>query len=148
MSILYNWPMNMFKPTAAKTPDEYLEMLPEPEKTETKKVFELIKDEMPKDKPYIISGMIGFRSEHYKSKSGRVGDWPLIALASRKNYISLYICAADGKQYVAEKYKDKLPKASIGRSCIRFKKMEDIDTNLLRKIINEASKLGMTFTTN
>ncbi|MBP9716967.1 MAG: DUF1801 domain-containing protein [Candidatus Levybacteria bacterium] len=137
--------MNMFKPSLAKTPEEYLEMLQEPDKTETKKVFELITEEMPKDKPYIVSGMIGFRSEHYKTRSGREGDWPLIALASRKNYISFYVCATEGDQYIAEKYRKDFPYASIGRSCIRFKKMEDIDTNLLRKIIKEANKLGMTF---
>ncbi len=139
--------MNMFNATSAKTPEEYLEMLSEPEKTETEKVFELIKEEMPGDKPYIISGMIGFRSEHYKSKSGREGDWPLIALACRKNYISFYVCAAEGNQYIAEKYQKDLPKASIGRSCIRFKKIEDVDNKVLRKIIKEANSLGMTFAT-
>ena len=137
--------MNMFKPTLAKTPEEYIKMINEPERSEVIKLFELIKEEMPKDKPFIISGMIGFRSEHYKSKSGREGDWPLVALASRKNYISFYVCAAEGDEYIAEKYKKDFPYASIGRSCIRFKKMEDIDTNLLRKIIKEANKLGMTF---
>lgn len=140
--------MNMFKPTAAKTPEEYIQMIPEPEKTQVRKLFELIKEEMPKDKPFIVSGMIGFRSEHYKSKSGREGDWPLIALAGRKNYISFYVCAAQGNEYIAEKYKKDLPKASIGRSCIRFKKMEDVDSNLLRKIIKEANRLGMTFATS
>ncbi len=138
----------MFKPTAAKTPEDYLNMLPEPEKSETKKVFNLIKEEMPNDKPYIISGIIGFRSGHYKTKSGREGDWPLIALASRKNYISFYVCAAEGKEYIAEKYKNELPKASIGRSCIRFKKLEDVNENVLRKIIKEALSLGLTFATS
>jgi len=138
----------MFKPTAAKTPEEYLEMIPEPDRTEVKKLFKLIKEEMPKDKPYIVSGMIGFRSEHYKTKSGREGDWPLIALASRKNYISFYVCAAKGNEYIAETYKKELPKASIGRSCIRFNKMEDIDPKILRKIIKEANVIGMTFATN
>lgn len=135
----------MFKPTLAKTPEEYIKMINEPERSEVIKLFELIKEEMPKDKPFIISGMIGFRSEHYKSKSGREGDWPLVALASHKNYISFYVCAAEGDEYIAEKYKKDFPYASIGRSCIRFKKMENIDTNLLRKIIKEANKLGMTF---
>jgi dihydropteroate synthase len=135
----------MFKPTAAKTPEEYIQMLPESDKTEFVKVFEFVKKEMPNDKPYIAGGMIGFRSQHYKSKSGREGEWPLFALASRKNYISLYVCAADGKQYVAEKYQNELPKADIGRSCIRFKKIEDIDLVVLKKVLKEASTLGLTF---
>lgn len=138
--------MNMFKPTAAKTPEEHLNMLSEPDKTETIKVFDLIKEEVPNDKPYIVSGMIGFKSQHYKSKTGREGDWPLVALASRKNYISLYVCAADGKEYIAEKYKKDLAKADIGRSSIRIKKIKDLNINILRKIIKEANALGLTFT--
>jgi hypothetical protein len=84
--------------------------------------------------------MIGYGSFHYKSVSGREGDWCNVALASQKNYISVYICASDGKEYVAEKYKEALPKANIGRSCIRFKKTEDIDLEILKKALIEGVK--------
>lgn len=145
--------MNMFKKTNAKTPKEYIELIAEPRKSEILKLFNFIQKILPNEKPFILVGMIEFVPFHYKSKSGREGDWSVIALASQKNYISLYVCAVDpdsngtdGKQYVAEKYKDKLPKASIGRSCIRFKKMEDIDLKILEKVIREgvesASKHG------
>lgn len=137
--------MNMFKPTAAKTPEEYIDLVAEPRKNEIKKLHDFIRKTTPKLKPFIISGMIGYGAFHYKSKSGREGDWAVIALASQKNYISVYVCAADGKEYVAEKYKKELPKASIGRSCIRFKKVDDIDLNILKKILLEGEKLGGTF---
>jgi hypothetical protein len=65
-----------------------------------------------------------------------------VGLASQKNYISVYVCASDGKQYVAEKYKHKLPKASIGKSCIRFKKVSDIDLTVLREVIEEGARLA------
>jgi hypothetical protein len=134
--------MNMFQPTSAKTPEEYIGMLEEPRKTEVQKLFDFIKKVMPNEKPFIQSGMIGFKSFHYKSKSGREGDWPFIALASRKDYISLYVCAVSENMYVAEKYKNELPKADIGRSCIRFKKLEDLDLKVLEKIIKEGQKTG------
>lgn len=137
--------MNMFKPTSAKTPEEYIDLIAEPRKTEIKKLDKFIRETTPKLKPFIIAGMIGYGPFHYKSKSGREGEWALLALASQKNYISVYVCAADGKQYVAEKYKKDLPKASIGRSCIRFKKTDDIDLDVLKKIFHEAEKLGGTF---
>ena len=35
--------MNMFKPTAAKTPDEYIDMISEPRKSEFEKVYQFIK---------------------------------------------------------------------------------------------------------
>ena len=83
---------------------------------------------------------VGYGKYHFKYASGRELDWPLIGLASRKDYISIYICATDGKKYVAEKYKDKL-KASIGKSCIRFKKVEDIDWEVLKQVFLESVRV-------
>lgn len=50
----------MFKPTAAKTPEEYIAMLPEPRRQEIEKLHALITKTVPALKPYIISGMIGY----------------------------------------------------------------------------------------
>ena len=36
--------------------------------------------------------------------------------------------------YVAELNKDRLPKANIGKSCIRFKKLDDLDVDVLKEI--------------
>lgn len=127
--------MNMFKVTDAKTPDEYIAKIEEPRKGQIIQLHQLITETVPQLKPYIISGMIGYGSYHYKYASGREGDWCIIALASQKNYISVYVCAVDGDEYIAEKYKSKLPKASIGKSCIRFKKIEDVDLKILTEII-------------
>ncbi len=129
--------MNMFKPTAAKTPEEYINMIDEPRRSEIKKLHEFITQTIPDLKPHILYGMIGYGSFHYKSKSGREGDWSIIALASQKNHISIYVCASDGKQYVAEKNKAKLGKASVGRSCIRYKNFSDIPLEQLREVIKE-----------
>lgn len=133
--------MNMFKPTKAKTPAEYINLIAEPRKSEIKKLHQFIKKAVPKLKPYIQTGMIGYGKFHYKGASGREGDWAIIALASQKNYISVYVCATDGKQYLAETYKKRLPKASIGKSCVRFKKIEDIDWPVLEKLIREGAAM-------
>jgi hypothetical protein len=134
--------MNMFKPTTAKSPQEYIDAVPEPRRSDIKKLHELILKTVPKLSPHILSGMIGYGTYHYRYASGKEGDWSLIALASQKNYISIYICAIEGEKYIAEQYKDKLPKASIGKSCIRFKKLEDVDTDILVEIIKRAEKTG------
>lgn len=130
----------MFKPTAAKTIKEYLEMIDEPRKSDMEFLHNFISKLIPKEKPHILYGMIGYGTYHYKSASGREGDWSKIALASQKNYISLYVCAVTEGQYIAEKYKSKLPKASIGKSCIRFKKLADVDLKVIEKIILEGVK--------
>lgn len=132
--------MNMFKPTDAKDPDDYINKLDEPRKSEIVALDKLIRKTLPKFDRKLYGSIIGYGGMRYKSKSGREGDWFTVGLASQKNYISLYICAVDGKEfeYLAEKHKSWFPKASIGRSCISFKRLEDIDTANVVKILKES----------
>ena len=149
--------MNMFKPTSAETPEEYIDLIADPErKAEIIKIDELIKKTVPDLKPFILAGMIGYGSFPYRGAGGKMGVWSLIALASQKNYISVYVCSIDGDEYIAEKYKqslpakavkDKLPKVSVGRSCIRFKRTSDIDLKVLEEIIKKAEKIGFNLQT-
>lgn len=132
--------MNMFKPTDAKTPQEYIDNLEEPRKSQIQQIHDFIRNVVPHMEPYIESGMIGYGKEHYKTKSGREGDWFTIGVSSRKNYISIYSCSTHNGKYIAESYIDKLPKASIGKSCIRFKKFEDIDWDVFEELLKESGK--------
>jgi hypothetical protein len=133
--------MNMFKSTAARTPSQYIRTLEEPRRSEIQELHALITKTVPALKPYIIAGMIGYGEYHYKYPSGREGDWCVVGLASRKDYISLYISASDGNQYLAEQFKGALPKASIGRSCIRFKRASDLDLKVVKRILQAAERL-------
>lgn len=126
----------------AKTPEEYISMIDEPRKGEIQNLHNLIRKTVPDLKPYMQSGMIGYGKYQYKYSSGREGEWFLIGLASNKSYISIYACSAYDNGYVAEKYKNDLPKASIGKSCIRFKKVEDIDLDVLKNILLEVKEVG------
>lgn len=134
--------MSMFKSTSAANPQEYIESIPEPRRQDVEKIHTLIQKTVPSLTPHILSGMIGYGTYHYRYASGREGDWSLICLASQKNYLSVYICCVQDGQYLAEGYKDKLPKASIGKSCIRFKSLSDIDLSTLTEIIKNAEKIG------
>ncbi len=134
--------MNMFKKSKAQTRTDYIGSLPEQRKADIKKLDALIRKTVPKLKPFFLINMLAYGPFHYKSKSGREGDWCVIGLGNQKNYISLYVCVSDGKQYLAEKFKKELPKASIGRSCIRFKKLEDLDLKVIQKILKEAGKMA------
>jgi hypothetical protein len=126
----------------ASTPAEYLDQLPEPRRADIADLDALIRKNAPKLKPFIHSGMLAYGPWHYKYESGREGDWFRIGLASNKNYISLYVCAGDENGYLAERYRETLPKASIGRSCVRFKRLADLDRSALAKMLREASKLS------
>ena len=127
--------------TTAKTPEQYIRQLEEPRRGEVRRLHELIRKAAPKLEPYMESGMIGYGRYHYRSSSGREGEWCLLGLASRKRYISFYVVAEDGKGgYLAESYRDRLPKADIGRSCVRFKRLDDLDEKVLREMIRAAAK--------
>ena len=132
----------MFKPTAATTPEEYIAAIPQPRQQDIQQLHNLITKTVPTLKPHILAGMIGYGSYRYRYASGRQGDWSVIALASQKNYISVYVCAVDHDKYLAEQYKAKFPKASIGKSCIRFKTVKDIDQAILTELIKKAEQLG------
>lgn len=123
---------------AAATPEEYLERVGEREPI-LRAVDELIRESAPSLERTMVSGMamnmIGYGMFHYKSKSGREGDWPVLALANQKNYVSLYICALENGQYVAEKHKEELGKVSVGKSCVRFKKLSDLNLDALANIL-------------
>jgi hypothetical protein len=124
------------------TPAEYIEKLDEPRKTEIAALDALIRKTAPKLEPFIYSGMLGYGPWHYKYESGREGDGCRIALASNQNYISLYVSCTDDKGYVAECYKEALPKAKIGKSCVRFKRLSDLDQTALKKLIGEGAKVA------
>ncbi len=130
----------MFKSIKAKTVREYLAGVPADRKEIITFLHDFIKKSAPKLKPYFAHNMIGYGSFPYKNYKKEVVQWPVIALANQKNYISLYICSTSDGQYVAEKYAKKLGKVSVGKSCIRFKKLDDVDLPTLKRVIKEASK--------
>ena len=86
--------------------------------------------------------MLGYGSYHYVYASGREGDWPILGLASRKRYISLYACAPSTARFATST--GRLPKADIGKSCVRFKRLEDLDRDTLKELI-EGPPRGRTY---
>jgi hypothetical protein len=132
--------MNMFKSVKAKTVDGYIAGVPEERKEIIVFLHGFIQKTSPKLKPHFAYNMLGYGSFPYKNYKKEIIDWPIVALANQKNYVSVYVCALDGKTYLAEKHKKELGKVSVGKSCIRFKKLEDINLPVLKKVIKEAAK--------
>lgn len=132
--------MNMFKPTKATTIKEYLQALP-PERKEVMEFLDaFIRKTAPKLKPHFAYNMLGYGSFPYKKNKKEMGEWHTIGLASQKNYISLYVCAvADGK-YIAEMHKKELGNVKVGKSCISFKKLSDLNLPVLKKVLKAAEK--------
>jgi hypothetical protein len=121
------------------SPAEYIAKLKEPRKSDIAALHKLIRKVAPKLEPSIHMGMLAYGRCHYKYASGREGEWFRIGVASNASYISLYVSAADGKCYIAEKFKKELPKANIGKCCVRFKRLSDLDEAALVKLIREGA---------
>jgi uncharacterized protein YdhG (YjbR/CyaY superfamily) len=132
--------MNMFKPVAAKSVDEYIKLLVPQRREVILYLKDLIEKNVPELKIHFTYNMLGFGKFKYKNYKKEIIDWPIIALASQKNYVSLYVCSVVDGQYIAEKFKDKLGKVSVGKSCVRFKKLEDLDLKEVKRLIKLAAK--------
>jgi uncharacterized protein YdhG (YjbR/CyaY superfamily) len=130
----------MFKPVKAKSVKEYFDMLPKERREPLEFLHAFIQKIAPSLKPNFLYNMPGYGSFKYKNYKKEILQWPIIALASQKNYISVYVCAVKDGEYIAEKNKDTLGKVSVGKSCIRFKKLEDLNLKTLEKVIKLAEK--------
>lgn len=131
--------MNMFKPVNAKSVNEYMAQLVPERRQILEWIRGIIIDEAPDLTEGFYYNMPGYGSFKYKNYKGQEIDWPLISIASNKNYVSVYVCSVEDGEYIAEKYKAKLGKVSVGKSCIRFKRIEDVDETTLREVIRTAS---------
>ena len=132
--------MNMFKAVKAKTVAQYLAAVPAEHRDLVQALHAFIQKTAPKLKPHFASNMIGYGKFPWKNYKKEPIEWPVVALADQKHYVSLYVCAVDRGTYVAERYAKDLGKASVGKSCIRFKKLEDVHFPTLKKVLAFAEK--------
>ena len=126
----------------ATTPEQYIAEVEEKRRDDIQRLHDLVREVAPELEPTMEFKMLGYGKMKYKYASGREGEWMKIGIANNKQYISMYCCAATEKGYVAEQYKERLPKANIGKSCVRFKRLADLDEDVLRELIRESADAG------
>ena len=89
------------------------------------------------DKPKMWGpSIVGFGDLHYRSKSGREGDWFKVGFSPRKQNLTLYLPLADVGEHKA--LLGRLGKHSTGKSCLYVKKLEDVDQKVLEELIKKA----------
>ena len=132
--------MNMFKAVKENTIESYLAKVPKERQELMFFIHEFIKKTVPKLKPHFAYNMLGYGSFPYVNHKKEMITWPVIALANQKNYVSLYVCAVNRGEYIAQIYKKELGRVSVGKSCIRFKKLEDLNLATLKKVLLLAAK--------
>ena len=81
--------------------------------------------------------IIGFGSYHYVYESGHEGDAPLVGFSPRKTEFALYLSSAFDKR---EELLQQFGKHKTAKACIYIKKIEDIDVDVLKKMIAASLK--------
>lgn len=132
--------MNMFKPVKATTIKEYFDALPEDRKEPMSLLHQFIQKHAPDFEPFFANNMLGYGTFQCRNYKKEIIDWPVIALANQKNYLSIYVCGVENGEYIAEKHKADLGKVSVGKSCIRINKIEDLNLKTLEKVIKLAAR--------
>jgi len=82
--------------------------------------------------------IIGYGDYTINLSRGKKSEWFMVGLAMQKNYISIYVNAVEGGQYLAEKYRAKLGKVKVGKSSISFKNLDDLDIDTLQEVVSIA----------
>lgn len=131
----------------ATTVDDYIEQLPPERKKPFSELRNHIKKNLPKGFAETISyGMPAFVVPHSKYPAGYHCDpkqpLPFISIASQKNFLALYHMGiyADPKLlnwFTAEYAKQVKTKLDMGKSCIRFKKPDDIPFTLIGELVSK-----------
>ena len=134
----------------ANSPEDYIKQLPEERQPVIQKLRETILTNLPKGFEEVISyGMIGYVVPHSLYPAGYhcTPELPLpfMNLASQKNFVAVYHMGMYAKKELLDWFTAEFPKHStrkldMGKSCIRFKNIDDIPYKLLGEL---ASKMTM-----
>ncbi len=128
---------------------DYLEKVPSERKTAMAKLRKTILDNIPDGFDERMSyGMIGYVVPHETYPSGYHCDpklpLPFTNIASQKNFIGFYHSGIYADPKISDWFVDEYPKhckykLDMGKSCVRFKKIEDIPFDLIGELMQKIS---------
>lgn len=131
--------------SSAATPEEYLAELPDDRREAIAEVREAILANLPDGMVEVMNfGMIAYEVplEVFPDTKNKK---PLMvaALASQKNYMALYLTSVYANEGAQNSFKNRYiatgKKLDMGKSCVRFKKLEQLPVELIGEVIGEVS---------
>lgn len=133
----------------ATSPDDYISQIPDERKEPLQKLRKQILDNLPKGIEETMSyGMLGYVIPHSVYPGGYhcTPELPLpfMNLASQKNFIAVYSMVLYAKNdlmdwFTSEYAKRCKYKLDMGKSCVRFKRMDDIPFNLIGELTSKVT---------
>lgn len=129
----------------------YLLSLPDPKRSEMESLHKHILKILPKAKLWFLDGKdekgkvvsnpnIGYGSQSMKYADGTTKEFYQIGISANTSGISVYIMGLEDKKYLIQTYGDSIGKATVTGYCIKFKKLNDIDLDILEKAILDGVK--------
>ena len=100
-------------------------------------IIKIMKDQSGFEPKMWGSAIIGFGTYHYKYESGHEGDAPLVGFSPRKSEFAIYLTSQFEKR---EELLKQFGKHKTAKACIYFKKLEDINVEVFRKMITNSIK--------
>ncbi len=131
----------------AASADDYISQVPEERRPTLQKLRHVINDNLPEGfEEGIQYGMIGYYVPHSVYPNGYHCDpktpLPFMSFASQKNSINLYHSGIYVKPELHDWWENEYPKHSsrkldMGKSCVRFKKIDDIPFELITELVQK-----------
>ena len=121
-----------------KSVEEFLNSIDDPiKRKDSFTLLEIFKDIMKLEPKLWGDAIVGFGDYSYKSDSGRTGDWFVAGFSPRKQALSLYLMC--GFERFSE-LMDKLGKHKSGKGCLYIKRLDEVNVNILKEIIQKCIK--------
>ena len=132
--------------------DVYINSQPEQKRNDLQALHKLTLSVAPKCKLWFTDGKnsegkvvtnpnIGYGFYTMKYADGSTREFYRVGMSANTTGISVYVMGLPDKTYLARTYGKKLGKATVTGYCIKFKKLDDIDTDVLK----DAIKYGLEF---
>lgn len=133
--------------SSAKSPEEYLDSLPDDRKPVMEKLRNTIIENLPKGFQESMGyGMLGWSVPHAMYPKGYHCDpkipLPFLSIASQKNFIAVYHMGIYSDPDLLNWFTSEYPKyvktkLDMGKSCIRFKKTDQIPFELIGELVQK-----------
>jgi Domain of unknown function (DU1801) len=136
---------------SATTPDAFLEALPEPTRGELRTLDAVLAEAFAGEERVLWEGpmwggtdqrIIGYGAMVQRQRTADV-EWFVVGLAAQKAHLSVYVNAAEDGEYLAKRYAPRLGKVKAGSANLSFRRVADVDLDVLREMAVRARQLTL-----
>jgi hypothetical protein len=130
------------KPNAASV-SKFLAQIKDPDRRRDCRALAALMSRATGAKPKMWgSAIVGFGSYHCRYASGRECDWMVMGFSPRKDSLSLYLTC--GLERLAPQLR-KLGKHKAGMGCLYIKRLSEVDSGVLQKMIQTAASSPLSW---